>query len=1288
MRIPDGSSSTDGDDALDDGLRAAFVPVSDAGRPRVREIVARIAGSAPQVNLRGPDFEHTPIVDANSPEARSLPLGRGSYQILGEIARGGMGVILRGHDQDLGRDIAMKVLHKDLSRRADILQRFVEEAQIGGQLQHPGVVPVYELGLMADERPYFTMKLVKGRTLAALLAERPKPDLDRRKLLEVFEAVCQTVAYAHSRGVIHRDLKPSNVMVGAFGEVQVVDWGLAKVLHHGGTADELRAKAAHESSSIIATVRSDPNQRGSDSVAGSVMGTPAYMSPEQARGEVDRLDERGDVFSLGAILCEILTGTPPFPGERDVALTRGANAELGETLERVDGCGADADLIDLCKHCLMPNPSERPRSAEVLAQRLHAHLVSVEERARRAQIAAAQAQVRAYEERKARKLTLALAISVLATVLLGGGGWLAFEQRARHRRLETEQSVVASLADAALARGRQDWPAAKAAVARAQARLEGEEAGDSLKRRVADDASAIRSESESAEAAAALAIDNERLVDQLQDIRQPEGDGIRPTDVYTTDFAALDRTYSDLFARHGLRPDEESVDIAAAAFRARGIGPELAAALDEWASVRREAADEPGAIRLRRIAEHIDPDSGRQHLREAMSSKDLAALRAVASAPDLASQPATTLRLLGGALGAAGDRESSLSVLRLARREHPDDFVLAMLLARAEFAIGPEKAPEAARHLTAALALRPDSIEAWHELGRALAAMEGTHEAALDLLRRAAAHWPRDGHFHYHIALVLQNDGDDKASLRECRLSIEADPNYAPAHNALGNALMAHGDVAGAIAAYRRAIEVDPKHAPAHSNLGVVLVRCRDDLAGGIAEIQLAIKLDPKYARAHANLALALQASRDLPGAIAECRLAIALDPDLAVAHFNLGVNLLESGDAAGAIPAYRRAIELDPKCADAYCSLGNALLRQRDVAGAIAACRLAVELDGTFAKAHHNLGQALAAGGNARAAIEAYQRAIELGLDDPVVHTNLGNAFYELDDLPHAVAEYRRAIDRNAKLALPHNNLALALLQQQDISGAIDECHRALEIDPKLSLAHYNLGKALRAKGDVPGAIASCLRAIELDPQLAGAFNTLGNAYMQGGQPAKAIAAFRRAIELRPMDELYRSNLTINMAEQGDIGGAITAYREWIAALPDSVSALNSFAWLLATCPDEKFRNPEEAVRLASRAVELAPKEGNSWNTLGVALCRQGEHLKCVDALRHSMELRKGGDANDWLFLAISLQSSGNADEAKRWYQQSVDWLAKQPSVSDELQRFREEAARVLGIEKAPRNR
>ena len=265
--------------------------------PGVLDSIAASIGAVPRVLLRdtAPGEEPGPIVRPQG-GADADPSIR--YRIDGEIARGGMGSVLKGRDPDLGRDVALKVLRDDLRDDAGMVRRFVEEAQIGGQLQHPGIVPIYELGTFADLRPFFAMKLVKGHTLAQLLEARDGPGDDRPRFLSIFESIAQTVAYTHARGVIHRDLKPSNVMVGSFGEVQVMDWGLAKVLPRGGVVDDQKAGKDDRQETVIATARSGSDAPGL-SRPGSAMGTPAYMAPEQARGEGARVDERADVFAPG-----------------------------------------------------------------------------------------------------------------------------------------------------------------------------------------------------------------------------------------------------------------------------------------------------------------------------------------------------------------------------------------------------------------------------------------------------------------------------------------------------------------------------------------------------------------------------------------------------------------------------------------------------------------------------------------------------------------------------------------------------------------------------------------------------------------------------------------------------------------------------------------------------------------------------------------------------------------------------------------------------------------------------
>jgi serine/threonine protein kinase len=447
--------------SLDAGLAAAFdldqaLVMGSAGHS-----VFKVMGQTidiPRVVLRESTAEGSaPITRSKSPE---MPKGNSDnrYRLDGEIARGGMGAILKGRDTDLGRDLAIKVLLDQHKNKPEVVQRFIEEAQIGGQLQHPGIAPIYELGQFADKRPFFSMKLVKGKTLANLLADREDAVEDRGRFIGIFEQICQTMAYAHSRGVIHRDLKPANIMVGAFGEVQVMDWGLAKVLPTDGVADEKTAHDKQQGQSIIQTLRTKVGSDvpgtvgslgtfGSHTQMGSVMGTPAYMPPEQALGEIDHLDERADVFGLGAILCEILTGKPPYVGDDGTKVYRMASrGKLEDCFQRLDACGADAELIALTKHCLELELQNRPRNADVLAERVTGYLESVETKLRETERAKFDAQVRAEELRRRQKLVYSAGAAIAASLLIGMGVslwqmWRA--EREKSRATDAEQKAIA-----------------------------------------------------------------------------------------------------------------------------------------------------------------------------------------------------------------------------------------------------------------------------------------------------------------------------------------------------------------------------------------------------------------------------------------------------------------------------------------------------------------------------------------------------------------------------------------------------------------------------------------------------------------------------------------------------------------------------------------------------------------------------------------------------------------------------------------------------------------------------
>ena len=373
------------------------------------------------------------------------------FELGEEIARGGMGVVYLARDLVLDRDVGVKTLQHP-PEGAGAIRRFQDEARITGQLQHPGIPPVHDLGTLPDGRPFLAMKLIKGRTLDALLKDRGPASPN---FFAVFEQIAQAVAYAHDHKVIHRDLKPANVMVGAHGEVQVMDWGLAKVLTDRPlnpvelsaieTSPHTEIKAMHDTDGATQT--------------GSVLGTPAFMPREQAIGMIDKIDRRSDVFGLGAILCTILTGKPPYVGGTFEATRQlAALAKLDDAFVRLDACGEAPDYIALCKKCLAPERDDRPRDAGEVAKAVTALRTNAEQRARDAELERAKAEVQAAEQRKRRKVQLVLSTAAMVILLAGiTGTAIGFFREADQRKIaeQNERNALDAAEEERLARLRE-----------------------------------------------------------------------------------------------------------------------------------------------------------------------------------------------------------------------------------------------------------------------------------------------------------------------------------------------------------------------------------------------------------------------------------------------------------------------------------------------------------------------------------------------------------------------------------------------------------------------------------------------------------------------------------------------------------------------------------------------------------------------------------------------------------------------------------------------------------------
>jgi serine/threonine protein kinase len=256
----------------------------------------------------------------DTPDIPSLEGTR--YVLLNRVGRGGMGVVYAARDDKLGRRVALKVLDAP-ERSGDLARRLIREAQVLATLEHPGIVPVHDVGALQDGRVFYTMKLVEGQRLDKYIKTVPSvPDR-----LRLFLRICETLAFAHARGVLHRDVNPTNIMVGPFGEVLVLDWGLAKILRASAPSNGARdseGTIAHSSAVSVLPSENDTTECSVVTGLGTVMGTPGYMSPEQSRGDNHALDERSDIFSLGALLRFLLTevspGSPPLSAPIDKSL--------------------------------------------------------------------------------------------------------------------------------------------------------------------------------------------------------------------------------------------------------------------------------------------------------------------------------------------------------------------------------------------------------------------------------------------------------------------------------------------------------------------------------------------------------------------------------------------------------------------------------------------------------------------------------------------------------------------------------------------------------------------------------------------------------------------------------------------------------------------------------------------------------------------------------------------------------------------------------------------------------
>jgi eukaryotic-like serine/threonine-protein kinase len=825
------------------------------------------------------------------------------YELLGGLGSGGMGVVYKARQLKLNRVVALKTLRGSRHIGPKALQRFQREAEAVAQLQHPNIVQIHEVG-EHEGRPYLALEFVPGGNLDQHLSGTPQPAQAAAGLVRTLALAVQ---HAHERGILHRDLKPANVLLsaagaddapgaeGALADVtpKITDFGLAKLLDEDaigptpsgdvlGTPSDVAPEQTQGKPGTISPA-TGPTQ------SGEVFGTPSYMAPEQTQGKPGTTSPATDVYGLGAILYECLTGRPPFKAETALeTLLQVRSQEPVSPGQLQPKC--PRDLVTICLKCLRKEPARRYPSARELADDLRRFLHGEPIRAR--PVGAAERTLKWVRRHPATVAWLGLATAVLVVVALVAGGTYRWHQQREAR----DRGFDADLTWAAELREGDRWDDADRTLQQAEDRLEGGGAEEQ------------RGRLERARADLTLA---KRL------------DGIRLDKAVVAggrfNYRGAEKGYEEAFREGELGTAGEDPEAVAARVRASAVQARLVAALDDWAAT---TADPQRRAWLLDVARQADPHPVRDRFRDPKAWGDQAALRRLAQEAPQAETSPSLLMALAERLKELGD---ALPLLRRAQARHPRDFWLNFELANA---LLESKVPgEALGFYWVAMVLRPGLAVVYNQLGLALHA-QGDLKGAVAAYHEALERSPEFAAAHTNLGNALFDQKDVKGAIARHRLALQYAPRLAAAHYNLGLALHAQGDLKGAIAAYGKALAEEPRDAAAHYNLGNAL-REQKNLKGATAAYQKAIEYRPTFTDAHNNLGLALHAQEDVKGAIAAWRKALKCDPKLVEAHYNVGSALFAQGDLEGAEESYRQAVAHDPQCVDAHGNLGTVLLSQ-----------------------------------------------------------------------------------------------------------------------------------------------------------------------------------------------------------------------------------------------------------------------------------------------------------------------------------------------------------------------
>jgi tetratricopeptide (TPR) repeat protein len=953
----------------------------------------------------------------------------GPYKLLEKIGEGGFGVVFMAEQQEpIRRKVAFKVIKPGMDSK-QVIARFEAERQALALMDHPNIAKVLDAGQTTSSRPYFVMDLVRGLPITEYCDQS---QLTPRGRLALFECVCQAVQHAHQKGIIHRDLKPSNVMVSRCGTasdhattgtpvVKVIDFGVAKAMGQQLTDKTLFTGFAQ------------------------MIGTPLYMSPEQAGWSGLDVDTRSDIYSLGVLLYELLTGTTPFDKQR----LKEAGYDEMRRIIREEEPPKPSTRISTLGRAAATVSTQRKSDPKRLSQLMRGELDWIvmkaleKDRNRRYESASAFAadvqrylrdepvlacppsawyRCKKFARRNRAVLAMAAVILLAALTLAGGAGWTLQERAGR--RKTTRDGIEKALQEATPFLNEGKVAEASAAIRKAEGFLAGGGGAEE------DQAQAISQARKDVETLSLLQEARLRRVTFHRGVFEP---------------SAADSAFAAAFLQYGLDPNALTPEAAASRIEKSAIRDNLLAALDEWAFVVK--SDKQGQDRLVAIARLADHDPWRNQFRDmGRRRKGKEELIRLAEQPELVTQPPNSIALLGEALFNAGAEQEAIKLLRQGQRLHPGDFWLNQELAvRLTEMKGsrPTDAAEAVGFLRVALAIKPDSpgvhdnlavvlhhagqlteaeahyrqaiklaeamgedyLEARRNLGF-VQYRRGNYREALASFDRVLQRWSKfpAGHCNrgealeelnrleeaaeaFHKALQFQEEMQEQGRIPQVDLRADV-------YLGLGKVRVKQKKWGEALVCLRQAQQFDAamvrKGYPAYAEIPFLLGHVLENLGRrdeAIRAYEDSVKLNPRNYATFSNLGSIYWAMKTKEGyARAEelFRKAIELKRDSAETWTNLGSVMNRTSRYTEAVKCFEEAAKLNPKHAMTYYDLGIALVGLSRLADAEKAYRKVIELDQNYAEAHCNLGGVLRRQGRYKEALECYRRGHELGSKRP----------------------------------------------------------------------------------------------------------------------------------------------------------------------------------------------------------------------------------------------------------------------------------------------------------------